>query len=64
MKKTTPTPAQITAWREARIQHYADTRSPESLARMLVELEDVGEHVPEFDYRDEWPGGLESTRVK
>lgn len=53
-----PTQKQLAAWREARVAHYADTRSTESLARMVVELEDDHGCVPEFEYDDEWPDGL------
>lgn len=43
------------AWIEARVQNYASTRSPESLARMLVELEDYSGSLPEFELDEEWP---------
>jgi len=43
------------AWREARIQHYADTRHPQTLAQMVVELEDSHDVVPEFTIDEEWP---------
>lgn len=35
--------------------HYADTRSAQSLAGMVVELEDEHGCIPEFEYDDEWP---------
>ena len=46
-----------TKWREARIQHYADTRHPQTLAQMVVELEDSYDVVPEFTIDEEWPNG-------
>lgn len=45
------------AWRAARIQHYADTRHPQTLAQMVVELEDSYDVTPEFDIDEEWPNG-------
>lgn len=42
-------------WREARILHYADTRHPATLARMVVELEDTANVCPEFTIDEEWP---------
>jgi hypothetical protein len=49
--KEVPSEKKIAEWIEARVQHYARTRSPETLARMLVDLE--GE--PEFGIDEEWP---------
>lgn len=43
------------AWRDARIQHYADTRHPQTLAQMVVELEDSYDVTPEFNIDEEWP---------
>jgi hypothetical protein len=43
-------------WREARIQHYADSRHPQTLAQMLVELEDSHDSTPEFSIEEEWLG--------
>ncbi len=42
-------------WREARVQSYIETRSAESLARMLVDLEDCTNSPAEFDIDDDWP---------
>lgn len=49
-------------WREARVQNYMDTRSPQSLAGMIVELEDAGEHEPEFGLDEEWPIGVKQFK--
>lgn len=54
--------ARVAAWREARAQNYLRTRSPESLASMLVDLEDAGGHVPEFDVDEEWPEAVRHLR--
>jgi len=43
------------AWLEARMQHYADTRHPQTLAQMVVELEDSYDVVPEFAIDEDWP---------
>ena len=45
------------AYLDARIQHYADTRHPQTLAQMVVELEDGYDVVPEFAFDEEWPNG-------
>ena len=63
-RKTKPTAKQLAAWRSARIANYADTRSPTALASMIVGLEDDGEHIPEFEYDDEWPERVAHMRVK
>lgn len=55
MSKKKPTKEQLTAWREARVQNYADTRSVNALARMVVELEDSGSCLPEFEIDEDWP---------
>lgn len=52
------------AYRNARIQSYASRLSPESLAGMLVDLEDSGGHTPEFEIDEEWPGALERLRAR
>jgi hypothetical protein len=61
--KTKPTAKQLEAWRDARVANYADTRSVESLARMVVELEDAGDYTPEFEIDDEWPRGVAYMKV-
>lgn len=43
------------AWLEARIRHYSDTRHPQTLAQMVVELEESHDVTPEFDFEEEWP---------
>lgn len=43
------------AWLEARVQNYITTRSPETLARMLVDLEESTKSEPEFLFDEEWP---------
>lgn len=55
--------ARLAAWREARVQNYMRTRSLESLASMLVDLEDAGGHVPEFEMDEEWPEGVRDLRA-
>lgn len=50
------------AWHEARVQSYLTTRSAESLARMLVDLEDESETPAEFDYDDEWPSSVRGMK--
>jgi hypothetical protein len=57
-----PTKAQLAAWREARVQHYIATRGVDSLARMIVDLEDSGGNVPEFDIDDDWPECVRNLR--
>ncbi|HSR79102.1 MAG TPA: hypothetical protein VLN57_21190 [Xanthobacteraceae bacterium] len=52
------------AYRQARIQSYASRLSPESLAGMLVDLEDAESLAPEFEIDEEWPGALEGLRVR
>lgn len=63
MSKKKPTKAQITAWREARVANYTNTRSISSLARMVVELEDDGGCVPEFEIDDDWPAEVRKMKV-
>lgn len=63
-RKSSPTKAQLAAWREARAQNYARNLSPLSLAGMIVNLEDDGKHIPEFEYDDEWPEHVRHLRVK
>lgn len=52
------------AYREARIQSYAQTRSVQSLAQMIVELEDAGGHCPEFEIDEEWPRCVDHLRPR
>jgi hypothetical protein len=54
-RKPKPSPEHHKAWLEARIAHYARTRSPECLARMLVEAEEHGKITPEFAFDEAWP---------
>jgi hypothetical protein len=63
-KNKQPTKEQIAAWRAARAQSYARTRTAETLAAMLVELEDSSECLPEFEIDEEWPSGVEHLRVR
>jgi hypothetical protein len=63
MAKRKPTKEQIAAWREARVQNYA-RRSPQTLAQMLVELEDSSECLPEFEIDERWPASVEHLRVR
>lgn len=49
-------------WLEARVQSYIATRSPESLARMLVDLEDSTGSMPEFDFDEEWPSSVRGMK--
>lgn len=63
-KKRKPTKEQLAAWREARVANYANTRSVQALAGMVVELEDDGGCVPEFEIDDEWPNAVRNLRVK
>lgn len=62
MKKK-PTPTQLKAYRDARIANYARTRSAETLACMIVELEDSTHSLPEFEYEDEWPVAVRAMRM-
>lgn len=64
--KYAKTAESINAWREARVQNYARTRSLDALARMVVELEDDGDHpcLPEFEFDEEWPEAVAHLRVK
>lgn len=67
MKLMTDSPEgkrRIAAWRAARALHYADTRSREGLAWMLVELEDEASVCPEFELEDEWPKGVAHLKVE
>lgn len=64
MRRKQPSKEQIAAWREARVVHYADTRSLESLARMVVDLEDSHDCVPEFEIDDDWPEVVKKMKVK
>lgn len=52
---TRNTRVRVAAWREARVQNYALTRSPDALARMVVELEDDHKCTPEFEIDELWP---------
>lgn len=54
----------IIAWREARVQNYADTRSVQALARMVVELEDDNDIIPEFEIDEDWPERVRHLRIK
>lgn len=63
MSKKNPTKAQLSAWREARIQNYADTRSVDTLARMVVELEDSYMVTPEFEVDEDWPERVRNMKV-
>lgn len=47
---------------DARVQNYAATRSPESLARMLVDLEEATGSEPEFLIDEEWPAAVRSLQ--
>lgn len=49
-------------WIEARVQNYIATRSPESLARMLVGLEGDTGQVPEFDIDEIWPFSVHAMK--
>lgn len=67
-KRDTPRPMELSsfataAWRQARIDSYANRLSPASLAGMLVDLEDAGGHCPEFEYDEEWPAAVAHLRV-
>ena len=59
-----PTKAQLTVWRAARVQSYADRLSVTALASMVVELEDDHGCTPEFEIDDEWPDGVRHLRAK
>ena len=63
-KQKKPSKAQLDAWREARIQNYADTRSTDALARMVVELEDSYMVTPEFEVDEDWPERVKNMKVK
>lgn len=54
----------VEAWRKARAINYSETLSKDALARMVVELEDAGKYVPEFEIDDEWPERVAYLRVK
>lgn len=62
--KRKPSAKQVAAWREARVLHYISTRSLDSLARMVVELEDSDGNLPEFDIDDEWPLDVRHLRIR
>lgn len=62
MSKKKPTKAQIAAWREARVINYTSTRSVDALARMVVELEDDGGCVPEFEIDEDWPEAVRNLQ--
>jgi len=47
------------AWKEARVQSYIAMHSVESLARMLVDLEDKSGCPAEFDYDETWPSAVQ-----
>lgn len=64
MAKKKPSKAQMKAWRDARVASYADSRSLNSLAGMVVELEDINGCTPEFEIDDEWPSAVSHLRVK
>lgn len=53
----------VAAWKEARVQSYAATRSAESLVRMLVDLEDTCDCEPEFRIDEEWPASVRNLQV-
>jgi hypothetical protein len=63
-KQKVPSKAQLAAWREARVQNYADTRSVGALARMVVELEDSYMVTPEFEVDEDWPERVRKLKVK
>jgi len=65
-KKYAKTAESVAAWRDARVQNYARTRSPDALARMVVELEDDADHpcLPEFEFDEAWPEAVAHLRVK
>lgn len=50
-------------WRSARVKNYANTRSPLSLAEMLVGLEDDNECEPEFQIDEEWPANVAKLKT-
>jgi hypothetical protein len=56
--------AQLRAWREARVENYARTRSVRALAGMVVELEDDHGGPPEFEYDEAWPAAVQHLRIK
>lgn len=55
---------QVAAWHEARIHNYVITRSPLALATMVVELENSGTCLPEFEIDEQWPAEVRHMRVK
>jgi hypothetical protein len=59
-----PTREQLAAWRTARAENYAATRSPLALAAMIVELEDDTQSTPEFELGDVWPARVEHLRIR
>jgi hypothetical protein len=58
------TKEQFAAWRQARVENYARTRSLGALAQMLVELEDSSECLPEFEIDERWPSAVEHLRIR
>lgn len=58
-----PSKKQIATWNEARVQNYIATRSPETLARMLVYLEMLSKRLPEFEIDEEWPEAVRDMKV-
>ena len=56
--------AQLSAWREARVQNYINTRSLDALARMVVELEDSCDFAAEFDIDEAWPTAVQHMRIR
>ncbi len=61
--KRKPSKAALAAWRNARVMSYANRLSPESLAGMLVDLEDSTGSCPEFEIDEEWPASVANMKV-
>lgn len=64
MPKKKLTKEQRQAFRDARVTNYQLHLSPQTLASMVVELEDESNCPPEFEYDEEWPSSVQHLKPK
>lgn len=58
------TDEQKRAFHDARVTNYQLHLSPQTLASMVVDLEDECDCPPEFEYHEEWPSSVRHMKPK
>lgn len=54
----------LAAYHTARVQHYIDTYNADTLAQMLVSLEEEADYPAAFGFDGEWPKTVSHLKIK